>query len=75
MTRLTLLLLALAAPAHAWPNSGKTFTLTVPPGQTLASLSSNPLVHPMWEACKGPAGKVTRVILADGTKVYTGVCR
>ena len=43
-----LLLLALAAPAHAWPNSGATFTLTVPPGKHLASMSSNPLVHPLW---------------------------
>lgn len=67
--------IAFAAPAFAGPNSGKTLTLTVPAGTTLASLSSNPLVHPMWDACKGPAGKVKREMLPDGTKVYTFTCR
>lgn len=69
------LILALAAPAHAWPNSGATKTLTVPPGKHLADVSSDPLVHPLWALCGGPAGKTTREKQADGSTIWTMRCR
>lgn len=70
-----LLLLALAAPAHAWPNSGKTFILTVPPGKHLADMSPDPLMHPLWALCGGPAGKTSREKQADGSVVWNVRCR
>lgn len=75
MTRyLPFLLIALAAPAHAWPNSGATLTLTVPPGKHLADVSPDPLVHPLWALCGGPA-QARSEKQADGSVVWNVRCR
>ena len=76
MTRyLPFLLIALAAPANAWPNSGATLTLTVPPGKHLADMSPDPLKHALWALCSGPAGKTHREKQADGSVVWVVKCR
>lgn len=58
-------------PAVAGPNAGQVITLTFAPGQPFATSS----VHPFVAACGGPAGKATRVIEADGTRVWTFTCK
>lgn len=69
--------LALAAPAIAGPNSGKTMTLTVPAGKHLAFMSPDPMLHPFVAMCKGGVKlrETKRAVQPDGSTVWTFTCR
>jgi hypothetical protein len=73
MTRLTLILaaLALSACVSAHANSGKTLTLTIPAGQPFATSTA----HPLFTACGGPVGDASRVKQDNGDTVWTFSCR
>jgi hypothetical protein len=71
------LIVALAAPAIAGPNSGKTMTLTVPAGKHLAFMSPDPMAHPFVAVCKGGVKmrETKREVQSDGSTVWTFTCR
>lgn len=76
-TLLTSVALVLAATSFvsADPSKGEVKTLVVPAGMILAQMSPDPMVHPFFAMCKGNSKDVSRVILANGDKVYTFTCR